>query len=153
MRYVERMQQLPHRYTVQAGGSASGDLRINADSLPELIAAAPAEFDGPGDRWSPETLLVASVGSCLILTFRSVATASRFDWTSLICHVDAVLDKADDGRRFTKFTIQAELTIPEAGAEERAQRLLEKAEQLCLITNSLRGETELEVRVAVGESV
>ena len=51
------------------------------------------------------------------------------------------------GERFTTFAILADITVPEEGMEERAQRLLEKAENLCLITNSLRGETRLEVRV------
>ncbi len=142
------MQQLPHRYSVQLTGPAAGDLRVSGSSLPDLAVAAPAEFDGPGDRWSPETLLVAAVGSCLILTFRSIAQASRFDWTSLDCQVEATLDKAEDGRRFTTFAIQADITVPEEGMEERAHKLLEKAEKLCLITNSLRSETRLEVRVA-----
>lgn len=141
------MQSLPHHYEVRATGAAAGDLRVGNAPLPDLALAAPAEFDGPGDRWSPETLLVAAVGSCLILTFRSVAKASKFDWTSLDCRVEATLDKADDGRRFTTFRIRADITIPEEGMQERAHRLLEKAEKLCLITNSLRGETRLEVRV------
>ena len=146
------MQQLPHRYSVQATGPDAGDLRVSSPSLPDLVAAAPAEFDGPGDRWSPETLLVAAVASCLILTFRSIAKASRFDWTSLDCQVEATLDKTEDGRRFTTFAIQAEITVAEEGMEERAHKLLEKAEKVCLVTNSLRGETSLEVRVitAVG---
>jgi organic hydroperoxide reductase OsmC/OhrA len=141
------MQQLPHRYSVHVTGPDAGNLRVSSSSLPDLVVAAPVEFDGPGDRWSPETLLVAAVGSCLILTFRSIAQASRFDWTSLDCQVEATLDKAEDGRRFTTFAIQADITVPEEGMEERAQKLLEKAEDLCLITNSLRGETRLEVRV------
>lgn len=146
------MQQLPHRYVVTATGPAAGELRVSSRDLPDLPVAAPAEFDGPGDRWSPETLLVAAVGSCLILTFRSIATASRFDWISLDCQVEATLDKAEDGRRFTRFDIQAELRLPEPGTEERARRLLEKAEGLCLITNSLRGERHLTVRIVAGQS-
>ncbi len=141
------MQALPHRYVVHATGPSAGELSARSDALPDLSIAAPAEFDGPGDRWSPETLLVASVGSCLILTFRSIATASRFTWNSLDCHVEAVLDKAEDGRRFTTFAIKAELAVPEGGMGERAHKLLEKAKQLCLITNSLRGEVRLEVEV------
>jgi uncharacterized OsmC-like protein len=92
------------------------------------------------------------VSSCLVLTFRSIAQASRFDWTSLDCQVEATLDKTEDGRRFTIFAIQAEITVPEASMEERAHRLLEKAEKLCLVTKSLRGETRLDVRVVTSGS-
>jgi organic hydroperoxide reductase OsmC/OhrA len=141
------MQQLPHRYAVQARGPVTGELQVDSSGLPELRAAAPAEFDGPGDRWSPETLVVAAVASCLILTFRSVATASRFEWISLDCSVVGTLDKADDGRRFTLFEIRAEIGLADPSTEERARRLLEKAEDLCLVSNSLKAERRLEVVV------
>lgn len=140
------MQALPHRYEVQARGN--GDtLRLRSSGVPDLAVAAPAEFDGPGDRWSPETLLAGAVASCLILTFRSVATASRFDWVSLECGCEATLDKADDGRRFTRFDLRATLAVPPGADHERARRLVEKSERLCLVSSSLKGETNLEVTV------
>lgn len=145
------MQQLPHHYRVRAAGPAAGELSVTSDALPDLAVAAPAEFDGPGDRWSPETLLVATVGSCLILTFRSIAQASRFAWTSMECNVEGVLDKADDGRRFTELTIRARLVVPDEDGKARGARLVEKAENLCLITKSLKAETRLEVRIDVEE--
>ena len=40
------------------------------------------------------TLLIAAVADCFILTFRAVARASRFEWISLGCTVDGVLDRA-----------------------------------------------------------
>lgn len=141
------MQKLPHQYHVRATGSGTGELCISSHSLPDLAVAAPAEFDGPGDRWSPETLLVATVGSCLILTFRSIAQASRFEWTGLDCQVMGTLDVTKDGRRFTKYVLMVDITVPESGMEDRARKLIEKAEKLCLITRSLVGEVELEVRV------
>jgi organic hydroperoxide reductase OsmC/OhrA len=70
------MQPFPHQYVVAAHGSALGEVELHADQLSPIRSASPAEFDGPGDRWSPETLLVAAVGDCLILTFRAVARAS-----------------------------------------------------------------------------
>jgi uncharacterized OsmC-like protein len=30
-------------------------------------------FDGPGDAWSPENLLLAAVQSCFLFTFQAVA--------------------------------------------------------------------------------
>ena len=35
-----------------------------------------AEFGGPGDLWSPETMLAGAVAGCFILTFRAAARAS-----------------------------------------------------------------------------
>ena len=67
------MQALPHRYRVKGAGRITGDVELTAERLTMLRSASPAEFDGPGDRWSPETLLVGAVGDCFILTFRAVA--------------------------------------------------------------------------------
>ena len=65
------MQDLPHHYFASAEGTAEGDILLGAPGAPALRSASPAEFGGPGDRWSPETLLVGAVADCFILTFRA----------------------------------------------------------------------------------
>ena len=87
------METFPHRYQVKGSGRVLGDVELTAERLPLLRSASPAEFDGPGDRWSPETLLVGAVADCLILTFRAIATASKLSWTSLDCEVIGTLER------------------------------------------------------------
>ena len=70
------MNPLPHRYIVRLAGSAKGHATLAADGLPELRTAPPLEFDGPGDAWSPEHLLLAGVQTCFLFTLRGVARAS-----------------------------------------------------------------------------
>lgn len=137
------MQTFPHHYTAVAKGSAVGDVELNSDRLPVLRSASPAEFDGPGDRWSPETLLVASIGDCLILTFRAVARASGLAWTSLECGVTGTLDRVERTTRFVAFEIRAHLRVPAGTDAGTARRALEKAEQGCLISNSLNASIQL----------
>jgi uncharacterized OsmC-like protein len=108
---------------------------------------APPEFGGPGGKWSPETMLVASVANCFVLTFRAVARASGFAWNSLICEVDGVLDRVDRQTRFTEFHIDVTLHVPSGGDAHKAHRLCEKSEQVCLITNSLTAGKILNVAV------
>jgi hypothetical protein len=36
---------------------------LASSGVADLAADAPAEFDGPGDAWSPEQLLLAAVES------------------------------------------------------------------------------------------
>lgn len=95
------MQALPHRYRVTGTGRITGDVELTAERLTTLRSASPAEFDGPGDRWSPETLLVGAVADCFILTFRAVANASKLSWISLHCDVTGTLDRIN---RVTQFT-------------------------------------------------
>jgi organic hydroperoxide reductase OsmC/OhrA len=137
------MQAFPHYYRVVAKGSAAGDVELRADGLPVFRTASPAEFDGPGDRWSPETLLVAAVGDCLILSFRAVARASGLAWTALDCDVTGTLDRIERTTRFVAFEIRARLSVPSGTDPEVARRALDKAERICLVSNSLSAAIHL----------
>ena len=147
------MQELPHRYVVTATGVQDGDVELTSSPLPTLRSAPPIEFGGPGTRWSPETLIVAAVGDCFILTFRAIARASKLTWTSLDCHVTGTLDRIERTTRFTRFDVHAELTLPPVADIEQAERLLEKAERNCLITSSLNADVNLAIDVRVSSKV
>ena len=143
------MHPYPHHYVVRASAAPEGDVPISAERLPTLQTAPPAEFDGPGDRWSPETLVAAAVGDCLILTFRSVTAASKVPWTFLQCRVSGTLDRIDRVTQFTGFEIHATLTVPPGTSPDAARHALEKADRVCLITNSLKGATRLVATIEV----
>ena len=143
------MQDLPHHYHVNANAEAQGNIALKTDKLPQLISAPPAEFGGPGDQWSPEHLLVASVADCFMLTFRAIARASKLEWSNLESSATGVLDRVDRVTCFTGFTVKATLTLPAGSDSSKAQRLLEKAEGACLITNSLTAEVHLETEIIV----
>ena len=142
------MQELPHHYRTSASAEAEGAVSVSSPGLQTLATAAPAEFGGPGDLWSPETLFAASIADCFILSFRAIAKASRVSWTRLECDVEAVLERADGKMRFTRVNVVARLTIPAETDERRAHRLMEKAEQNCLITNSLTAGIQLDATVS-----
>ena len=97
------MQDLPHHYRVIAAGAVEGDVELTAERLPSLRSASPAEFGGPGDRWSPETLVVAAVADCFVFTFRAIAKFSKLAWISLTCDVTGTLDRVDRVPQFTVF--------------------------------------------------
>jgi organic hydroperoxide reductase OsmC/OhrA len=141
------MHPFPHRYTVAAHCATSGSVTLRSRGLADLPSAPPAEFDGPGDQWSPETLLCAAVADCFNLSFRAVATASKFSWESLECEVVGTLDRIERVSQFTRFDLRATLRVPAGADLARAQQLLEKSKQVCLISNSLKGEFHLETRI------
>lgn len=141
------MQDLPHLYVVAANADADSHVLISSQGLEPLETAGPPEFGGPGDLWSPETLLVGTVANCFILTFRAVARASKFEWVSLRCDVSGTLDKIERVTQFTSFDLRVELTVSPGTDEKKALRLLEKAEHHCLITNSMKAKSSLDARV------
>jgi organic hydroperoxide reductase OsmC/OhrA len=144
------MHPYPHHYSVQATATTEGDVPVSSAGLPVLATAPPAEFDGPGDRWSPETLLCAAVADCFLLSFRSVARASKLPWTSLRCEVRGTLDRVEGKTRFTRIDVEAALTAPEGTDRDKATKAMERAEHVCLISNSLVAERHLTATVSVG---
>lgn len=145
------MQNFPHHYRVSAAANSDGTISLESEGLETIASAAPVEFDGPGDKWSPETLLTAAVADCFILTFRAIARASKLEWTSLKCEVEGTLERREHVSLFTEFTLQATLVVPSGTDKERARQLLEKSEAGCLVTNSLSAETHLDATVTKSE--
>lgn len=142
------MQPLPHHYRVQASGAPEGPVPVTEGRL-RLETNAPPEFDGPHGFWSPESLLVASVANCYVLSFRAVARASRLEWDGLDVSVEGVLDRVEGVTRFVAFTVKARLVVADAERSALARTVLEKAKRACLITNSLTAGCELVPEVAV----
>lgn len=132
------MHPFPHHYHATVS-SLSGDSGATLASLGLVTTnvGAPAEFGGTGTDWSPETLLVGAVGSCFILGFRAIATASKLEWSDVCCTVEGKLEREATGMRFTEITIQATLVVPDERNGTRADRILLKAKENCLVTNSL----------------
>lgn len=143
------MKALPHTYPVDATSHADGPVLISSKGLPRLVSAPPEQFGGPGDQWSPETLLVAAAADCYVLTFRAMAKASKLEWRHLDCHAEGLLDTVDRVIQFTRLTIHATLTLPGGADEVRARQLMDRAERHCLVSNSLKGEHLLIAKVVV----
>ena len=143
------MQGYPHHYVASANASNEGNVTVSGEGLPDLETASPPQFDGPLGVWSPETLFSASVADCFVLTFRAIARASKFEWNSLECTAEGVLERIEKTTSFTTFNVHAVLHVPEGAKLEIAQRLLEKSEDLCLITASLKSAVVLTTDIQI----
>jgi peroxiredoxin-like protein len=141
------MKALPHHYAVQLSDGPSGYATIESAGLPALRVAAPLDFDGPGDAWSPEHLLLASVETCLLLTFRAIAKVSQLPFVSLTVEASGTVDKQDGTTRFTEIVLRPRLTLPRGTNLERAHRILERSEKACLVSASLSTPLRMEPTV------
>src|ERR1700759_3150516 len=127
------MLPLPHHYHVSALVYPTGDVPLTAEGVRVIESNAPKDFDGPGNQWSPEQLLTAAVADCFLLSFRAVAKASKYDWLRVELRTEGKLERIDGTSRFTHFTNHATLRVPVGSDVERAKKLLEKAEAICII--------------------
>ena len=140
---------LPHRYFVTASGALTGHVNLTSTGLAPLESLPPAEFGGPGDKWSPETFLVAAVADCFVLTFRGIARAADLPWTTLKCEVEGKVDRVDRAIQFTGFFADVALDLPSIDRVDEAERALHKAERACLIGNSLKAPMRLHITISV----
>ena len=141
------MKPLPHRYDVTLAGGPAGYATVTVEGAPPLRSAPPLDFDGPGDAWSPEHLLLAAVETCFLFTLRAVAHASRIEFTALEVRATGTVDRQDGVMRFTEIVLRPKLTLPAGADRDRALRALDKSERTCLVTASLSTPIRLEPEV------
>lgn len=139
-----------HDYHIhlQRIGAKTG--RLDGDGLPSLDMAAPPEFGGPGNHWSPEHLYVAAVASCLMTTFGAIAEISNLEVLDYGDNPSGHLQRGDDRLyKMDRVTLRPRVVIADASMTEKTLRLLEKAESVCLISRSVNSEITMEPTVVV----
>jgi peroxiredoxin-like protein len=138
------MKPLPHRYEVQLSGGPNGYATVSTNGIPDLRSAPPLDFDGPGDAWSPEHLLLAAVETCFLFTLRAVAKALRVEFLALDLSSEGTVDRQDGVTRFAEIVLRPRLTIGPGTDRDRALAVLQKSERSCLVSASLTTPVHLE---------
>ncbi len=144
------MKPLPHHYQARLTGGPTGYATVSVAGVPDLRSAPPADFDGPGDAWSPEHLVLAAVQTCFLFTLRAVARASRIDFHALELSAEGTVDRQDGGVRFTEIVLRPRLTLAPGADRDRALRVMEKSEKTCLVSASLATAIRLEPEIVSG---
>lgn len=143
-----------YRVTLRATTRNAGMLEATFDDLPELAVSSPPEFGGPERIWSPEHLFVAAIASCLMTTFQSIAANSGVEVLEYMDHSVGHLQRGAKGLySMDRVTLRPTVLISAESNVERAIRLLEKAEKVCLIGRSVRSEVILEPSVLQAHQV
>jgi peroxiredoxin-like protein len=141
------MQPLPHRYETHLAGGPSGYAWLSIPGAPRLQSAPPREFDGPGDAWSPEHLLLASVQTCFLFTLQTVAEKAHLQFKALTVDSTGTVDRKDGSVRFTDIQLLARIVLGDGADPALARRVLEKSERACLISASLSLPVRLEIEI------
>ncbi len=117
---------------------------IRAGKSPELEIDAPAEFTGGISKlWTPEHLFVASANICLMTTFMTITGMSKLEIQDYSSHAKGTLSKEDGKFIFTGIDIFPKISVRSEREKERAERLIYKAEEHCLISNSMKNPTRI----------
>jgi peroxiredoxin-like protein len=139
----------PHYYNVEVNWSSdrkgvvcSPELNRDAGSCIEV--ATPPEFPkGMPGIWSPEHLFTAAVSSCLMTTFLSIAENSKLAFVSFSCKSKGKLEQVDGKFMMSEIILEPTVTITDEKDRERAERVLQKSEAACLISNSVKSKVTM----------
>jgi organic hydroperoxide reductase OsmC/OhrA len=145
----------PHLYNVELRGEdAKTGLLGSSDDLPTLPVGSPPQFGGPSGMWSPEHLLVASVASCLMTTFRAIAEMSGVEVLDYSDSATGKLVRGEDRLyQITEITLRPRVVISDSAKVDRTFRLLSRAEEVCLISRSISAAVHVEPQVVSQVSV
>jgi organic hydroperoxide reductase OsmC/OhrA len=139
------MARFPHQYRV--GLTSQGrQARLNDGVKPTIMGGPPPEFGGEESWWSPEHLLLSSIGLCFMATLQSLASRSGLTVVSYASESSGILDRTPSGLEFVSFTLEVELHVP-AGQKDAADRLVESAKNHCIVARSLKRPIDLQAWV------
>ncbi len=120
----------------------------------DLEIATPPEFNGGVDGvWSPEDLLVASIGSCFAVTLLAVAERRGIPLHGLGVDASGHVTRRSDGPfGFTEVVVHAAVETDE-GFENEARDAAGAAEHGCLVANSVDFPVRVELDVHGRKSI
>ncbi|QHI36932.1 hypothetical protein IMCC3317_23020 [Kordia antarctica] len=115
-----------------------------------LEVATPPEFPGGMPNiWSPEHLFTAAVSSCLMTTFLAIAEFSKLEYVSFKCDSKGILEKVDGKFVISEILLFPEVVIADESKRDRTERIVEKSEKACLISNSITSKITMETKIIV----
>ena len=128
-----------------------GTLTSPVLSTPITVATPPEFSKGEPNVWSPEHLYVAAANGCLMTTFLAIAENSRLDFISFNSTATAKLEKVDNMFMISEIELKPKVILRNEKDRERALRIIEKSEQACLISNSMKSKIVLSPEVIISE--
>ena len=145
----------PHYYNVDVnwnterkGVICSPELSRDASSCIEV--ATPPEFPkGIPGIWSPEHLFTAAVSSCLMTTFLAIAENSKLEFKNFSCKSKGKLEQVDGKFMMSEIILEPTVIITNEINREKAERVLQKSESACLISNSVKSKITMILTIKV----
>ena len=143
-----------HYYEVNVQWKNDRKGLMSSPILPDSIeVATPPEFPkGMEGIWSPEHLLVAAANSCLMTTFLAIAENSRLEFIDFSSKAVGKLEVVEGKYMISESALTPTLIIRDETQKEKAERVLNKSEAACLISNSLKSKIIFNINIVITNS-
>jgi organic hydroperoxide reductase OsmC/OhrA len=142
---VAKEKQYTYRTSLRWTGERRGKLASSGET--DLDVATPPEFSGHEGVWWPESLLVGSLESCVMLTFLYFAERADLQLVEYSSEAEGRLSVGGGKMTFTGFTVRAEIVVATEDDVEAARKALGRAADACLVTQSLGPDVDVQANV------
>jgi len=149
----------PYYYNVQVNWNSDRkgimcSPELNKDAANCIEVATPPDFPkGIPGIWSPEHLFTAAINSCLMTTFLAIAENSALVFEHFSCNAIGKLDKVEGKLMMSEVVLEPHVVISNEKDREKAERVLQKSEAACLISNSVKSTITMKTIITVKEIV
>ena len=117
--------------------------------FPDIQITAPPEFKGVPGIWTPEHLYVSSVNICLMTTFIAIAENMFLKFSDYSCEGRGKLERVDGKFMISEIVLSPKITVSKERDRKKALRVIEKSENACLISNSIKTNVILNPEIIV----
>ncbi|MCP5062586.1 MAG: OsmC family peroxiredoxin [Ignavibacteriae bacterium] len=126
---------------------------LTENTFPKIEVTTPPEFiGGEKNGWTPEHLFVASANVCLMTTFLSIAENSKLDFISYNSQGKGKFEKVEYGFMITEIELSPSIIVAQEKDIARAERIIQKAEHHCLISNSIKSKIILTPKIELAQT-
>jgi peroxiredoxin-like protein len=114
---------------------------------PPIDGSSPGVFNGNDARHNPETLMVASLMSCHLLTYLAVCERAGIELLAYDDGATGMLALKDGKMRMVEVVLRPQVRVAEAARVDEARELHAKAHANCFMSNSVNFEVRVEPAV------
>lgn len=112
--------------------------QIIIENKADISGSSDPAFRGDKTKHNPEDLLVASLSSCHMLWFLHLCSEAGVIVTDYTDHATGIMtETSNGGGRFTEVTLNPTVIVTEISMIDKADKLHQKANELCFIANSV----------------
>lgn len=139
----------PHQYSATISRTFASRARVEAPPRPSLSGGPSSQLEGDVSTWSPEQLVLSSLGICLLTTFEAFAARDGIELLRWVASARGTVDRTPEGLMFTSIVLSIDMEV--TGKFEHVEQTLEDAKRYCLVLNSLRVPVIVEADIQTPE--
>ena len=139
-------------YTTSVRWKTGLEATLSSPGKPGIDIAAPPEFLGVEGKWSPENLYIASVESCLLFTFLTLARAKKLQFVSYESNAEGTLEKLSGKFVVSRIVVRPHIVVSSDADVAVAEDLASQIHDRCFISNSIETEVQVLPEVVVQTS-